>query len=144
MVKYINPLKWWLSSLGIMLFFNFTFAQDNNKQMSSRTINISTDTFKTVKSDDGIVAIVTIESAEHIRKGTRSEQVHYKVKIENEIFGKPYKFNTIKHYGKPKIEVDKKYLVFLSGSGLFSILDFQRLDCDGCDDIIETCIEKLK
>ncbi len=137
-------LKWWLSILGLILFFNFTFAQDKNKQINLQTIKISADTFKTVKSDDGIVAIVTIKSVEHIRKGTRSEQVHYKVFIENQIFGESYKLNSIKHYGKPQIEMNEKYLVFLSGSDLFSLLDFYKLNCDNCNDIIKICKEKLK
>lgn len=107
-------------------------------------INISSKTYKLVKSDDGIVAVITIEGVQHIHLETRSEQTHYKLQIESVIFGEKNKFDSIKHYGKPKMEVDKKYLVFLSGSGIYSLLDFQRLDCVDCAGIIEACKRKLQ
>lgn len=139
-----DTLKWSLNSLSLLLFFNFTFAQNNNKPMHAQIINITTETFKTVKSDDGIVAIVTIKNVAHTRIGTRSEQSHYKVLVEHQIYGKPYDLKSIKHYGKPKIEVDKKYLVFLSGSGRYALVDFQKLECNNCDTIIEICKEKIE
>ena len=105
---------------------------------------IPSKTYKLVNSDDGIVAIITIEGVQHIHAGTRSEQTHYELHIESVIFGGKNKFDSIKHYGKPKMDVNKKYLVFLSGSGIYSLLDFQRLDCIDCSSIIEACERKLR
>ena len=96
-------------------------------------------TYRTIKENNGIAAIVFIENRTHLYNGTRSEQVHYNVQIKNVIFGQIQGNCKIKHYGKPQMETAQKYLVFLDGPGLYALIAFQKVNKEDYDESITAC-----
>lgn len=107
-------------------------------------IKINPKKFKEAKSENGVIAILTIKNSETLLNETRSKRVVYNVQIENKIFGKIEGLETIWNYGNSLLKEGKKYLVFLGrGNRLMEASDFQLLKCEDCSVIIDACEKEL-
>ena len=109
---------------------------------------IKPETYKAIKSENGVIAIVKVNRAEVRREGTRSEMVSYNIIIENKIYGETHNFDSIARYGGATLTVGERYLVFLTDSRLFRsslfVEEFVSLDCDDCGEIIALCKENIE
>ena len=76
--------------------------------------NFSPEQYKEVKTSNGIVAIVIINSLEKSLEGTRSSKVVYEIQVVNRIFGDIKEIDTVWNYGNPILKKGEKYLVILS------------------------------
>ena len=134
--------------LCILIMFNISLASANDYLRDHSMENIKPETYKTIKSENGVIVIIRINDIEVRHKGTRSEMVRYNVSIESKVYGEPQDLSSVAHYGGATLTVGEKYLVFLTDVRLFSPSLFVEesvfLDCDECSEAIKLCKENIE